>query len=262
VVDFFDQLIAWADYWLKDIDNGMIDTAPVRVFVMGENRWRDESEWPPIRAVPTDFYLHSGGSANRPSGDGLLSTVPQGDESSDAYSYDPRNPVMSMFSKRGHDEPHDLRPLDRRRDVLVYQTAPLVEAVEVTGYPVVTLCASSSAVDTDFIVRLVEVHPDGFSQNLSYGIVRARYRNGFESPGLMTPGQVYEFTIEMLPTGNVFLPGHRIRLDVTSSDFPNFDRNHNTGGDDWQDAELVTAHQTVHHDASWQSRVTLPIVPR
>lgn len=163
VVDYYDQLIAWVAYWLKGVDNGVMDQPPVRLFIMGENRWRDENEWPPARAAPTDFYLHSGGNANRPSGDGSLSTAVQEKELHDTYDYDPRNPVMSIFSQRGHDEPHNLRPLDYRRDLLVYQTEPLEESVEVAGYPIVTLYASSSAVDTDFIVRLVDVHPDGFA---------------------------------------------------------------------------------------------------
>ena len=142
----------------------------------------------------------------------------------------------------------------------MYETEPLEQDIEITGYPVLTLFASSTAPDTDFIVKLVDVHPDGFAQSLCYGIVRARFRNGFETPELMKPGEVYEFSIELLPTSNLFKSGHRVRVDISSSDFPNFDRNHNTGADDWADPELRTAHQTVYHDAVRPSRIGLPVI--
>ena len=154
---------------------------------------------------------------------------------------------MSVYGINTHDAPRDLRVMDHRRDILVYQSAPFEEAVD--------------ALDTDFIVRLVDVHPDGFAQNLCYGILRARFRDGLDSPKLLTPGELYEFEIDMLPTCNRFLAGHRIRLDVTSSDFPNFDRNHNTGGEDWAESDLQVARQTVFHDGVRPSRITLPVMP-
>lgn len=260
-VDYFSLIVPWFDYWLKGVQNGVMDTAPVRLFVMGANKWRDEEEWPLSRARATDFYLGSGGRANTPMGDGALSLEPQSDGTSDSYTYDPRDPVMSLFAYSGHDEPHDNRVLDRRRDVLVYQTGPLERPIEVTGVPVLKLYASSTATDTDFIARLIDVHPDGYAQNLCYGVVRARYREGLDQSTLMTPGEVYRFVIELLPTSNLFKPGHRIRLDISSSDFPNFDRNHNTGQEDWAHPELRPAQQTIFHDASHPSRLTLPIVP-
>ena len=260
-MDYFSLIVPWFDYWLKGVQNGVMDTAPVRLFVMGANRWRDEEEWPLSRARATDFYLGSGGRANTPMGDGALSLEPQSDGTSDSYTYDPRDPVMSLFAYSGHDEPHDNRVLDRRRDVLVYQTGPLERPIEVTGVPVLKLYASSTAPDTDFIARLIDVHPDGYAQNLCYGIVRARYREGLDQSTLMNPGEVYRFVIELLPTSNLFKPGHRIRLDISSSDFPNFDRNHNTGQEDWAHPELRPAQQTIFHDASHPSRLTLPIVP-
>ncbi len=260
-VDYFSLIIPWFDYWLKGEQNGVMDAAPVRIFVMGANRWRDEQEWPPSRAVATDYYLHSGGKATTPGGDGTLTLEAPSDEPPDGYSYDPRDPVMSLFGANGHDEPHDLRVLDHRRDVLVYQTEPLTSPVEVTGNPVLTLYAATSALDTDFIVKLVDVHSDGFAQSLCYGIVRARFRDGFEQQKLMTPGEVHKFTIELLPTSNLFREGHRIRIDISSSDFPNFDRNHNTGGDDYAETTLVTARQTIFHDVNRSSCVTLPINP-
>ena len=208
----------------------------------------------------TDYYLHSGGNAATPRGDGTLTLEAPSDEPPDGYSYDPRDPVMTLFGANGHDEPHDLRVLAHRRDVLVYQTEPLTSPVEVTGNPVLTLYAASSAPDTDFIVKLVDVHPDGFAQSLCYGIVRARFREGMDQQKLMTPGEVYKFTIELLPTSNLFREGHRIRIDISSSDFPNFDRNHNTGGDDYAETTLVAASQTIFHDQSRTSRIILPVI--
>lgn len=253
--------LPWFDHWLKGLDNGVLDTPPVRVFVMGANTWRNEQQWPLASEQRTDFFLHSAGKANTPRGDGALSTTAPADEEPDRFTYDPRNPVMTLYTFGAQDEPHDNRVLDHRRDVLVYQTEPLEEPIEVIGVPELILFASSSVVDTDFTVKLLDVWPDGFSQDLCYGIVRARFRDGFETQKLITPGETYEFRIELLPTGNLFKAGHRIRVDVSSSDFPNFDRNHNTGGDDYGEAELVTAHQTVFHDTARPSRLVLPVIP-
>jgi len=259
-VDYFSLIVPWFDYWLKGEDNGVMDAPPVRLFVMGANRWRDEEEWPLRRAQMVDFYLRSSGDAGSPGKRGSLTRSHSTDKLPDHYTYDPRDPIMTLYNENGHDEPHDLRLLDHRRDVLVYETEPLEQDTEITGYPVVTLFASSTAPDTDFIVKLVDVHPDGFAQSLCYGIVRARFRNGFETPELMKPGEVYEFSIELLPTSNLFKSGHRVRVDISSSDFPNFDRNHNTGADDWANPELRTAHQAVYHDAVRPSRIGLPVI--
>ena len=255
-------MVDWFDYWLKGEQNGVMDAAPARIFVMGANMWRNEQEWPLSRAVETTLYLRSGGNANTPAGDGTLSSEPSEVDPPDRYIYDPKDPVMSLYAASGHDEPHDHRVLDHRRDILVYQTEPLDEAIEITGHPKAILHVSSDAPDTDFIVRLVDVWPDGFSQNICYGILRTRFRNGLESPELMAPGQTNELEILMLPTSNLFLGGHRIRIDVTSSDFPNFDRNHNTGRNDYQDPELAAANQTVFHDSTRPSRIVLPVVPQ
>ena len=256
----FDWIVPWFDYWLKGIQNETMDSAPVRLFVMGKNEWRNEQEWPLSRALQTEFYLHSDGSANTPAGDGSLTVdVPQ-NEPSDNYSYDPRDPVMTLFHNESQDEPHDQRVLDHRRDVLIYQTEPLDSPIEVTGVPQITLYASSSARDTDFTAKLIDVYPDGFSQDLCYGIVRARFREGFDTPKLLEPGVVYEYNIELMPTSNLFQKGHRIRVDISSSDFPNFDRNHNTGGDDYGETDLIVADQTVFHDRDYPSRITLPVV--
>ncbi len=210
----------------------------------------------------TDFYLHSGGAANAVTGDGTLSREAPGEEPHDAYSYDPRDPLMTLYSPAGQQEPHDQRVLEGREDVLVYMTPPLQEPLEVTGPIVLKLWAASSTPDTDFVAKFMDVWPDGFVQELSHGIVRARYRESYENPTLIEPGRVYEYTIQVNPTSNLFRPGHRMRLDISSSDFPNFDRNHNTGGDDYKEATLQIARQQIFHDAARPSRLILPVIPR
>lgn len=256
------EIIArWFDHWLKGVDTGIMDEPPIRIFVMGEDRWRYEHEWPLARTRFTSYYVHSGGRARTPAGDGSLSTEQPGDEPADTYVYDPRDPVMSLLLPDGHTGPGDVRRLDHRRDVLVFQTPPLERDVEVTGPVELKLYATSSALDTDWTARLVDVHPDGFAVNLSYGIQRARYRDSWDRPTLIEPGRVYEYTLKLKPTSNLFKVGHRIRLDISSSDFPNYDRNHNTGREYWKDAEFVKAQQEVFHDARYPSHVVLPIVP-
>ena len=259
--DYYDVADRWFSHWLKGEGEGIDEWPPIQLFVMGANRWRAESEWPLARTVYQDFYLHGGGQANTPDGDGVLSTEPPQDEPHDEYTYDPRDPVMTQYSPGGQQEPRDLRLLDGRADVLVYASSPLEEPLEVTGPVVVKLWAASSAPDTDFVARLIDVWPDGFAQELCHGIVRARYRESFTEPSLIRPGDVYEYMIQVNPTSNVFKRGHRIRVDISSSDFPNFDRNHNTGGNDYEEAALVSARQTIFHDKSRPSRVVLPVIP-
>ena len=261
VQDFFQIADDWFGRWLKGENTGVNDWPPVQLFVMGSNRWRGENEWPLSRTRYTNYYLHSGGEANTPGGDGFLGSEQPADEPVDSYIYDPRDPVMTLYTPPGQQEPQDQRVLAGRQDVLVYQTPPLDEPVEVTGQVTVKLWASSSARDTDFVVKLMDVRSDGFVQELCYGIVRARYRESFDGPSLIEPGRPYEYTIQVNPTSNLFQRGHRIRVDVSSSDFPNFDRNHNTGGDDYSETTLVTAHQTVFHDGQRPSRVVLPVIP-
>ena len=259
-VDFTKLMIRWFDYWLKGIDNGIARTPPVRYFVMGENRWASARTWPPPEARPVAYYFHSGGAANTPTGNGRLSQEAPERGTPDRYDYDPRDPVMTLFYANAQDAPLDQGRLGARRDVLVYQTPPLRRPVRVVGRPEARLFAASSARDTDFIVKLIDVHPEGFAHQVCYGIVRARYREALDRPMLLKPGQVYEYRIQMLPTAVLFEKGHRIRVDVTSSDFPNFDRNHNTGGDDYGEATFQVAHQTVFHDAKRPSCVVLPVM--
>ena len=274
LIDLEALTLRWNDYWLKGIDNGIMDEPPVRIFVMGANVWRDEHEWPLARTQFTNFYLHSQGNANSlHGGDGTLSvTSPGENESPDQYSYDPENPVYerggnfsySIPGVGGSGElsgPFDQRPNERRDDVLVYTSEPLTEDLEVTGPLTCKLYISSSAPDTDFVVRLVDVHPGGRALNFSEGILRVRYRESWESPQLMEPGQVYAITIEMQPTSLVFKKGHRIRVDVTSSDFPHFDRNPNTGHEFGMDAEVQIAEQTIYHNTKYPSHIVLPVIP-
>ncbi len=253
--------VRWFDYWLKGMTNGLNHDAPVRIFVMGDNQWRDEASWPPKRARVKALFLTSSGRANTPAGDGQLAWQRPASNSRDHYSYDPRNPVPTLFAPGNFTCATDQRPLSNRTDILVYQTEPLAERVEVTGLPRVELYAASSAPDTDWVARLIDVAPDGLARDVCMGLVRARYRAGLGKPRLIPPGKVLKYVIHLSPTSNAFLPGHRIRLDVTSSDFPNYDRNHNTPADQNADAELVVARQTIHHGGAYASKLILPWIP-
>ena len=268
VMDFAEDQLRWNDRRLKGIDNGMDDEPPVHIFVMGENVWRFENEWPLARTRYTSYYLHSGGGANTMFGDGTLSeSAPAGDEPVDTYSYDPENPVWTlggqiMAIQMTVAGPQDRRPMERRQDVLVYTTEPLERDVEVTGPISLVLHASTSARDTDFTGTLVDVHPDGKAINICEGLLRTRYRDSIEEPSLITPGEVYELTVEIWETSNMFKAGHRIRLEVSSSNFPRFDRNPNTGNRPGMDAEMQVADQTIYHDGQRPSHLVLPIIPR
>ncbi|QDT25648.1 Cocaine esterase [Gimesia panareensis] len=258
VFDMTDYQIRWFDYWLKGKQNGIDKTSSYRIFVMGDNAWRDEPDWPLQRAQDKVLYLGSADGANTPAGDGKLAVDLPSQQGTDTYRYDPANPVPSLHGERLFQIPTDQRPLAKRQDILVYQTDPLAERIEVTGNPTVELYAASSAPDTDFIVRLIDVHPDGLARDVSMGVVRARYREGLDQPSLIQPDSVVKYTIRMNPTSNAFLPGHRIRLDITSSDFPNYDRNHNTAANQNADAELKIADQTIYFGSKYPTRIVLP----
>ena len=267
-VDFVSLQVRWFDHFLKGRDTGMLQEAPIKLFVMGANVWRDEQEWPLARAVETRFYLHSSGHANSLNGNGVLNTSKPEAETSDHYTYDPANPVITrggalLMSPEFPGGPFDQRTTESREDVLVYSTPVLEGDVEVTGPITVHLWAVSSAPDTDFVARLVDVHPNGYAQNLTDGIIRARYHKfaSGEKPSLIEPGKVYEYEIDLWATSNVFKKGHRIRLDVTSSNFPRWDRNPNTGHGFGVDAELAIAQQTILHNSEHASYVVLPLVP-
>jgi len=251
--------VRYFDYWMKGNANGADQDAPVRIFVMGANQWRDEQEWPPVRAKSRTLFLTSGGKANTPAGDGkLLDKTPA--SARDTYRYDPSDPVPTLWSAAMFTVPADQAPLAKRDDILVYQTEPLAAALEVTGYPEVILHAASSAPDTDFFVKLIDVAPDRTNRDIASGMVRARYRNGLDKPKFIKPGEVVEYRIKLRPTSNEFQSGHRIRLDITSSDFPNYDRNHNTAADQNADSKLEVATQAVHHGGTTASRLVLPVI--
>ncbi len=267
-IDFVSLQVRWFDHFLKGVDNGVEKEAPIKIFVMGANIWRDEQEWPLARAVNTPYYLHSSGHANTLHGDGVLSTDKPASGQSDAYTYDPAHPVMTrggalLMSPEFPGGSYDQRETENREDVLVYSTPELTQDVEVTGPITVHLWAISSAPDTDFVARLVDVHPNGYAQNLTDGIIRARYRNfpQGEKLSLIEPGKPYEYEIDLWATSNVFKQGHRIRLDVTSSNFPRWDRNPNTSHDIGTDSELAVAQQTILHDTEHASYIVLPLVP-
>jgi putative CocE/NonD family hydrolase len=267
-IDLTSLQLRWFDHYLKGIDTGLTAEAPVKLFVMGANVWRDEQEWPLARALETRYYLHSAGHAQSLSGDGLLSTSSPAAEPSDAFLYDPSTPVPTrggalMMTPEFRPGPFDQRSIEGRDDVLVYSTPVLEEDIEVTGPISVHLWAISSAPDTDFVARLVDVHPDGYAQNLTDGIIRARYRS-FTQDGqvsLLEAGRIYEYDINLWATSNLFKKGHRIRLDITSSSFPRWDRNPNTGHDLGADSEMVVAQQTILHDAEHPSYILLPVIP-
>lgn len=260
-------LIRWYDHWLKDEDNGSVAEPPVQLFVMGRNFWRYESGWPLPQTQVTRYYLHSHGKANMLGGDGRLDRDAPGSEPPDVYMYDPRDPVPSCggglccydyFVVGGC---YDQRPIEVRPDVLCYTSAPLEQDLEVTGPVTVTLFAVSSAPDTDFTAKLVDVCPCGCARNLADGIVRARYRESLSTPSLVEPGTAYRYDVDLVATANVFRRGHRIRVEISSSNFPRFDRNPNTGREIAGETELRPALQTVLHDAAHPSYISLPIIP-
>ena len=260
--------LRWFDHWLNDANNGSVDDAPVRIFVMGDDAWRDEQEWPLARAVETKYYLHSSGKANSKHGDGSLSTVSPQSEAPDVYLYNPDNPVPTAggalccnpyFAANGA---YDQNAVEERQDVLVYSTPPLEKDTEVTGPVTVTLWASTSTTDTDFTAKLVDVCEAGCARNLTDGIIRARYRDSMSNPTLLEPNRSYCYEIDLWATSNVFKAGHRIRLEVSSSNFPRFDRNTNTGNIIAEDTELRPALQTVFHDVQQASYISLSVVPR
>jgi uncharacterized protein len=270
-----DQItLDWYDYLFKGAPNGFASAARVKIFVMGANQWRDEEDWPLPRAKSTRYFLHSEGKANSLRGNGRLSATAPGIEPADQYVYDPANPVPTVGgplcceSRLWEPGARDQRPVEGRDDVLVYSTSPMAEDMEVTGPVSLELYGKSSAVDTDFTGKLVDVWPDGFAQNLTEGVLRVRYRDSRETPTLMNPGQVYKLALDLWATGNVFKRGHLLRLEISSSNFPRFDRNLNTGelryvktnqalGAD----RFVSATNVILHDGEHPSALILPVIP-
>jgi len=282
--------IEWFDHWLKGapedahrfspetwhVVRAEVDEAPVHIFVMGVNRWRDEPDWPLARARTVTLYLASERAANSVNGDGALEWKPERAKTpetstdsfiADSFTYDPRNPVPTLGGAVCCDPkifpwgPIDQRPVEKRKDVLVYTSAPMKQDLEVTGPIRVVLYVSTSALDTDFTAKLVDVFPTGEARNLTDGILRLRYRDGLEKGELAEPGKVYSLAIDAGVTSNVFLAGHSIRVEISSSNFPRFDRNPNTGRAFADETALKKAQQTVYHSRQYPSRVLLPVIP-
>ncbi|MFT2092666.1 CocE/NonD family hydrolase [Paraglaciecola sp. 2405UD69-4] len=255
-----DMLLDWFDYWMKDTHkptNLTAGTAPVRIFVMGENVWRDEQEWPLARTEYRPFYLNDNNT--------LSETPSTKNNATLQYTYDPKDPVptlggnIMMPKLRG---PYDQKPLDDRKDIIRFTTSAFKEATEFTGPISAEIYASSSAMDTDFMAKLIVVKPDGTAFNLVDGVIRARYREGFETPKLIEPGKVYKYKIDMWATSYKLSEGDRIRVDITSSNYPRLARNLNTGAEFAKTSKMIVAKQTLHMSKKYPSKIVLPIIPK
>jgi putative CocE/NonD family hydrolase len=260
-------IVEWYEYLFLGEQNQFADTSkPVRIFVMGKNQWRSEAAWPPPEAKPVHYYLRSTGKANTAAGDGFLSATAK-PGAQDSFVYDPANPVPTVGGPLCCDSEHlppgprDQREVEARKDVLVYSTPPFEADLEVTGPVALDLFASTTAADTDFTAKLVDVAPDGTAVNLTDSILRARYRHSTAKADPIEPGKIFEYRIDLWSTSNVFLKGHRLRLEISSSNFPRFDRNLNTGRDAATSAEFVKATNVVYHDAKHPSALILSVVP-
>jgi hypothetical protein len=262
-----EAMLRWYDWLLKGEDNGVDKEKPVKIFVMGRNEWREEDDWPLARAKNTRYYLHSAGAANGLSGNGTLNTTAPAEEKADQYVYDPSDAVATIGGPLCCQAlptgigPQDQRPAEERKDVLVFTTPAFAKDTEVTGPVSLDLYVSTSAVDTDFTGKLVDVSPDGFAQNLTEGILRMRYRNSQEKPELANPGETYHITLDLWATSNVFFAGHKLRLEVSSSNFPRFDRNMNTGEEQARATRMNKATNVVYHDKAHPSALIVPVVP-
>ena len=257
----------WFDYWLKGEDNGILEETPrVQYYCMGSNEWKSSDTWPPEAAEMVTYYLNSNGNANSLYGDGVLSTTPPDQEFSDHFIYDPANPVPSLGGnvcctgnavKGGA---FDQQQMETRQDILVYTTEPLEVGVEVSGTIEIEFYISSDVKDTDFTVKLIDVAPDGTAYNLDETIQRVRYREGYEKEVFMKPGETYKLKISPMSTSNFFEAGHSIRIEVSSSNFPRFARNMNTGGNNYDETNGIIAHNTVTHSPEFASQIRLPII--
>lgn len=265
----YDEMIyGWFDHWLKDDGKSdFTDDLPrVQYYLMGKNEWKTSDTWPPKDANMTSLYLDSDGNANSLFGDGRLSLSPPEKPSQDNYTYDPHNPVFSYggnvccTGNAIEAGARDQREMETRNDILVYTSEPLAEGIEVSGFIEMSLYVSSDVKDTDFTIKLIDVHPDGTAYNLDETIQRARYREGYDKEVFMKEGEVYKIDLTPLSTSNYFKKGHRIRIEVASSNFPRFMRNLNTGGNNYDETEGIVAHNTIHHSAEYPSQIKLPIV--
>lgn len=268
-LNYDDLTYGWFDYWLKGEQNGILTKMPkVQYYTMGLNKWQSSEVWPPATAQMTTYFLNSGGKANSLYGDGKLSTTAPAKDAPDAFAYDPQNPVPSYggnvccTGNAVQGGAFDQQKMETRNDILVYTTEPLAEGVEVSGFIETTLYVSSDVKDTDFTIKLIDVYPDGKAYNLDETIQRVRYREGYDKEVFMEKGKVYKVELSAMSTSNFFEKGHRIRIEISSSNFPRFDRNMNTGGNNWDEAVGVVAHNNVHHSAQYPSQVRLPMVKK
>ncbi|MCF0070689.1 CocE/NonD family hydrolase [Dyadobacter sp. CY261] len=263
-VDQFETELSFYDYHLKGVKNAIGTDKPVRLFYMGVNQWRAETDWPIPGTQFKELYL-GGDNANSVRGKGTLSFEKPSKTNTDTYRYDPQSPVPTTGGNNccgtpTPSGPRDQRPLEQREDVLVYTSNFLDKAVTIAGPVKMKLHAATDGRDTDWMVKLVDLYPDGFAMPVSEGIIRAKFREGLDKVKLLTPNQVYEYEIEMTGTANVFQPGHRIRVDITSSNFPQFDRNPNTGEPLGTSTKTRVAQQTIHHGGTKLSHIVLPVV--
>lgn len=269
-LDYDALTYGWFDYFLKGEYNRVLETMPkVRYYTMGINKWQTSDTWPPKGAQPMTFFLSSGGKANTLNGDGMLAAAAPEADNPDGFAYDPMNPVPShggnvcCTGNAVAGGAFDQRKMEARPDILVYSTEPLKEGIEVSGPIEVTLYVSSDAKDSDFTVKLIDVYPDGPAYNLDETIQRLRYRDGYDKPVVwMEPGKVYTVRLQPMTTSNYFEAGHRIRLEVSSSNFPRFDRNMNTGGKNYDEVKGVVAHNAVHHSKQYPSQLMITVVKR
>jgi putative CocE/NonD family hydrolase len=266
VLDMNATIVKWYNYVMKAEKNEFATGVPVRIFVMGDNVWRDEQEFPLARTAYTKYYLHSGKGANTAGGDGVISTVVPKAEKPDTFVYDPANPVPTIGGRLCCGSglppgPFDQRANEGRTDVLVYSTPPLEADLEVTGFVTAELYASTSAADTDFTAMIVDVDPSGYARYLGDGIIRARYHKSTAMAEPIDAGKVYKYTIDLWATSNVFKAGHRIRVYISSSNFPRFNRNLNTGEKTIGATRMEKARQTIYHDAEHPSAI-ISIIPK
>ena len=266
MIDLDSIELRWFDYWLKGINNGIIDEAPIDIFVMGINKWRSENEWPLKRTKYQNWNLHSNGDANSIMGNGTLSKEKHTKEKPDIFNYDPRFPVQTVGGATCCSPhivpwgPYDQRVVESRNDVLCYTSNILQDDLEVTGPIKLILYASTNVTNTDWTAKLVDVFENGYAMNLCDGILRASHRNNMSNPEEVIPDKVYKYEIDIGVTSNVFKKGHKIRLEVSSSNFPKFDRNPNTGKQFGTDTDLKTATQVIHHNDEYPSHLILPII--
>jgi putative CocE/NonD family hydrolase len=262
VIDLSGYELRWFDHWLKGAETGIMQEPPVRMFLMGANKWLDEPSWPLSGTKQTKFYLSSNGRANSLFGNGKLALSPATQSQPDVFSYDPKDPVPYImdetFAQLGG--PDDYRPVERRDDILVFTADPFTEDTTICGPVTMQLSASSSAKDTDFTGKLLDVWPDGFAQRLSDGLVRARFRTGGDKQELLNPGQIYTYQVDLWNTCQLFKKGHSVRVEVSSSAFPKYDRNQNTGEPLGKTSNTAVAKQTIYHDQAHPSFITLPII--